>query len=94
MLTGPRGMANTLLWAALQRLSLPRAVNGSLQTRISGGRMTQSGRQAPVGPPHASNESSRPKQVRRQRRLMGKRLFVKIALAAGKVEIVLAAEAF
>ncbi len=30
---------------ALHPISLPRAVNDSLQARISGGRMTQSGRQ-------------------------------------------------
>jgi len=34
-------------------------MNGSLQARISGGRMTQSGRQEPVGPPPSSNEYSR-----------------------------------
>lgn len=54
------GKVSAFLWG-LHPISLPRAANDSLQARISGGRMTESGRLKPVPDTTASTDSSRPR---------------------------------
>ena len=45
---------------ALRRISLPPVLNDGLQARISGGRMTQSGRQGPKDASATATGSTRP----------------------------------